>query len=174
MYETQVTIVGNVVTPIDKRELNNGTAVAKFRVGSTERRYDRATGGWVDGDWLYVEVSCWRQLAENAAASLVKGDPVVVTGRLYTRNYEHEGQRRSSTALDAYSVAADLSHCTAVVTRTRRGVAAETAGAGDGDGAGQRVPAEVNAVELNTGPLVDHDAARSAPRLVAAAPAGEG
>ena len=176
MYETQVTIVGNVVTPVDKRQLNNGTAVAKFRVGSTERRYDRATGGWVDGDRLYVEVSCWRHLAENAAASLVKGDPVVVTGRLYTRNYEHEGQRRSSTALDAYSVAADLSHCTAVVTRTRRSAAAEAAGAVACDG--QRSPAEVNAVEVNavevnSGPLVDHDAAASAPRLVAAVPAGE-
>jgi single-strand DNA-binding protein len=174
MYETQVTIVGNVVTPVDKRELSNGTAVAKFRVGSTERRYDRATGGWVDGDRLYVEVSCWRSLAQNAAASLVKGDPVVVTGRLYTRNYEHEGQRRSSTALDAYSVAADLSHCTAVVTRTRKGVATEAAVAGNGDRAGQRVPAEVDAVEVNTGPLVDHDTAGSGPRLVAAAPAGEG
>jgi single-strand DNA-binding protein len=173
MYETQVTIVGNVVNAIDKRELANGTAVANFRIGSTERRYDRASGGWVDGDRLYVDVTCWRHLAENAAASLVKGDPVVVTGRLFTRNYEHEGQRRTSMTLDANSVAADLSRCTAVVTRTRRSTSAES-GAADGDPDGQRAAAPSNAVQANTGPLVDHDAARSAPRLVAAAPAGEG
>jgi single-strand DNA-binding protein len=178
MYETQVTIVGNVVNTIDKRELSNGTAVANFRVGSTERRYDKASGGWVDGDRLYVDVTCWRSLAENAAASLVKGDPVVVTGRLFTRNYEHEGQRRSSMTLDANSVAADLSRCTATVTRTRRSAATEPSTAANGDGDGHRASASSNAVQANTvqantGPLVDHDAARPAPRLVAAAPSGE-
>jgi single-strand DNA-binding protein len=191
MYETQVTIVGNVVNTIDKRELANGTTVANFRVGSTERRYDRASGGWIDGDRLYVDVTCWRHLAENAAASLVKGDPVVVTGRLFTRNYEHEGQRRTSMTIDANSVAADLSRCRAVVTRTKRSTANES-GAADGDRGGQQnvapsdavqahavantMPAntiQANTIQANTGPLVDHDAARPAPRLVAAAPAGE-
>ena len=175
MYETQVTIVGNVVNTVDKRELANGTAVAHFRVGSTERRYDRASGGWVDGDRLYLDVTCWRHLAENAAASLVKGDPVVVTGRLFTRNYEHEGQRRSSMTIDANSVAADLSRCTAVVTRTRRSTAAESGTDGDGerDRDREQAPASPVAVQANTGPLVDHDAAGAGPRLVAAAPAGE-
>ena len=172
MYETQVTIVGNVVNTIDKRELANGTSVANFRVGSTERRYDKASGGWVDGDRLYVDVTCWRHLAENAAASLVKGDPVVVTGRLFTRNYEHEGQRRTSMTIDANSVAADLARCTATVVRTRRSAATEPTGAADGDREGHRAAAP-NGLQANTGPLVDHDAARSAPRLVAAAPAGE-
>lgn len=175
MYETQVTIVGNVVNSIDKRELTNGTAVANFRVGSTERRYDKASGGWVDGERLYVDVTCWRHLAENAAASLVKCDPVVVTGRLFTRNYEHEGQRRTSTALDAHSVAADLSRCTAVVTRTRRSAATDAGategGSADADHDAHRTP--TNAAPVNTGPLVDHDAPGFAPRLVAAAPAGE-
>jgi hypothetical protein len=48
MYETHVTVVGNVVTPINPRRLADGTLVANFRVGSSERRYDRATGGWID------------------------------------------------------------------------------------------------------------------------------
>ena len=52
-----------------------------------------------------------------------KGDPVVVTGRIFTRNYEHQGQSRTSTTLEARSVAADLAHCTVVLTRTRRGAA---------------------------------------------------
>jgi single-strand DNA-binding protein len=120
MYETLMTIVGNVVTPIDSHRLPDGTAVANFRVVSTQRRQDRATGDWVDGDKLYLDVKCWRDLADNTAMSLGKGDPVVVTGRLYTRNYEHEGQRRATVVLEAHSVAADLTWCTAVLTRTRR------------------------------------------------------
>jgi len=130
MYETHVTVVGRVATDIGHNRLNNGTAVANFRVASTERRYDRATGGWVDGDELFVDVKCWRKLADNALASLVKGDPVVVTGRLFTRNYEHEGQRRTAVTVEAQNVAADLARCTVVLKRDRR-PSAEPAAAGN-------------------------------------------
>jgi single-strand DNA-binding protein len=133
MYETQVTVIGRLATDIGQNRLNDGTAVANFRVGSTERRYDRATDGWVDGEKLFVDVRCWRKLAENAAASLVKGDPVVVTGKLYTRNYEHEGQRRTAVTIEAQSVAADLSRCTVVLKRDRRP-------SGEAEAAGDQVP----------------------------------
>ena len=123
MYETQVTVVGNLVTDVDKHRLSDGSAVANFRVGSTERRFDRAGGTWVDGNRLYIDVRCRRDLADNSVASVVKGDPVVVTGHIYTRNYEHHGQRRSVPTLEAHSVAADLARCTVVLTRTRRGAA---------------------------------------------------
>jgi single-strand DNA-binding protein len=120
MFETALTVVGNLATGVDTHRLADGTVLAKFRVASTKRRYDRAEGGWTDGDNLYLDVRCKRDLAENASASLVKGDPVVVTGRLYTRTYEHDGRRRSVVTLEALSVAADLSRCRTVVTRTRR------------------------------------------------------
>ena len=123
MYETQVTVVGNLLTDVDNHRLNDGTVVANFRVASKERRFDRSGGTWVDGDRLYIDVRCWRGLAQNAFESLKKGDPVVVTGRIFTRNYEHQGQSRTSTTLEARSVAADLAHCTVVLTRTRRGAA---------------------------------------------------
>src|SRR5689334_19345880 len=120
MYETNVTVIGRLATDVGWSRLGDGTVVSNFRVASTERRYDRATGGWVDGEKLFVDVRCWRRLAENAAASLVKGDPVVVTGKLYSRNYEHEGQRRTAVTVEAQNVAADLSRCTVVLKRDRR------------------------------------------------------
>jgi single-strand DNA-binding protein len=153
MYETHVTVTGRLATEIGHNRLNDGTPVANFRVGSTERRYDRATGGWVDGEKLFVDVRCWRKLAENAAACLVKGDPVVVTGKLYTRNYEHEGQRRTAMTIEAESVAADLSRCTVVLKRDRRP-------SGETEAAGQ----EPDAREVD-----DASAA-----LVGALPGGEG
>ena len=121
MYETQLTVVGNLLTEVDGQRLSDGTALAKFRVASKERRLDRSTGKWVDADRLFVDVQCWRALAENVRKCLKKGDPVVVTGRLFTRNYEHQGQRRQSITLEARSVAADLAECAVVLTRTRRG-----------------------------------------------------
>jgi single-strand DNA-binding protein len=171
MYETVVTVVGTVVTPIDSHRLPDGTTVANFRVGSTQRRYDRATGGWVDGDKLYVDVKCWRDLADNTMASLGKGDPVVVTGRLYTRSYEHEGQRRQAMTLEAHSVAADLTWCTAVVTRTRRRVTAASADAGTQTGERDHADAAGGvAVE----PVGEHGGGAAGDELVGAAPGGEG
>lgn len=173
MYETHVTVVGNVVTPINPRRLADGTLVANFRVGASERRYDRAAGSWVDGDRLYIDVKCWRRLAQNAMASLVKGDPVVVTGRLYTREYEHEGQRRSSVTLDAQTVAADLSHCTAAVTRNRKpGASEQAAPTGEDGDDGRGRPAGDEGTSDGRADLA-READSSAPRLVGAAPGGQ-
>jgi single-strand DNA-binding protein len=123
MFETQVTVVGNVATPVKGWTLANGDVVAKFRLASTERRRPpSAGGGWVNGDSLFIQVTCWRQLAENVIASLGVGDPIVVRGRLYTDEFEWEGQRRSTIRLEAHAVGPDLSWCKAVVTRVRRGV----------------------------------------------------
>jgi single-strand DNA-binding protein len=66
MYETHVTVVGNLATAVDRHRLADGRTVANFRIASTERRYDKATDGWVDGESLFLDVRCWRALADNA------------------------------------------------------------------------------------------------------------
>ena len=162
MNETVVTVVGNVVAAVDRRRLADGTAVANFRVVSTQRRYDRSAGGWVDGDKLYIDVTCWRELAENVAASLTKGDPVVVTGRLYTRSFEHDGRRRWTVTLEAQNVGPDLGRCTAVVSRTRRRAA------GDADDAARPSGGDGPSDEPEGAPAV------AAAALVGALPGGEG
>lgn len=120
MNDTTVTVVGNAVDTPARRVLDNGTSVVGFRVASTARRFDRDAGAWGDGDSLYLKVTCWRQLADNVSRSLVKGDPVVVTGRLFTRSYEVDGQRRSSYEVEAQSVGHDLARGTASFTRPPR------------------------------------------------------
>lgn len=120
MNETLTTIVGNVITEVSQRKIGDGTRVASFRMASNERRFDKESQQWVNGDSLYVTVTCWRKLAMGVGASLVKGDPVMVTGRLFTRGYEVEGQKRSVTELEAFAVGPDLSRCMADVSRPRR------------------------------------------------------
>jgi hypothetical protein len=41
MHETYTTVVGNIATPVDLRNLQDGTVLANFRVATTERRRDR-------------------------------------------------------------------------------------------------------------------------------------
>lgn len=150
MNETHVTLVGNLVDDPRLRTTETGVDVAGFRVASTTRRFDRVTNRWSDGGSLFLSVTCWRGLATNAVASLRKGDPVVVTGRLSTRTYEKDGQSRSTCELEALAIGPDLARGTAVFQRAPRppGPAAEEAPADHGtpgSGVTEEPPALVGA-----------------------------
>jgi single-strand DNA-binding protein len=121
MYDTYVTIVGNVLTaPEWRRTKNTGSLVAHFKVASTARRLDRESGQWVDGNSLRVRVNCWRKLAEGVGNSLITGDPVIVVGRLYTRDWTDENDnRRIGYELEAVAVGHDLSRGQSAFTRNR-------------------------------------------------------
>ena len=121
MRETPVTVVGTLVSDMRPRRVGpDGTLVLNFRIASNERRFDKTSESWVDGESLYLSVNCWRRLAENAA-SLVKGDPVIVSGKLRTREWTTEqGERRSVVELEANAVGPDLARCAATVRKQRR------------------------------------------------------
>jgi single-strand DNA-binding protein len=109
MYDTHMTVVGNLVDNPRMRVTKNGHAVTNFRVASTSRRYDSEQGRYVDNSTLFVNVTCWRGQAENAFQSLHKGQPVVVTGRFYSREYTVEEMKRIAYELEANAVGHDLS-----------------------------------------------------------------
>lgn len=119
--ETNLTIIGNLTSPPELRFTPSGSAVANFTVASTSRTWDKATGGFVDGDTLFMRCSIWRQAAENVAETLNKGDRVIVTGRLRTRSYETtSGEKRTVTELAADEVGPSLRNATATVRRVAR------------------------------------------------------
>ncbi|MGH3764703.1 MAG: single-stranded DNA-binding protein [Pseudonocardiaceae bacterium] len=120
MRETPVTVVGTLVSDMRPRRIGpDGTLVLNFRVACNERRFDKVSESWVDGESLYLSVSCWRRLAENAA-SLVKGDPLIVRGKLRTREWSTEqGERRSVVELEATAIGPDLARCAATVRKQR-------------------------------------------------------
>jgi single-strand DNA-binding protein len=109
MNDTYLTISGNVVDePKLRKTTTNGVTVLTFRVASTSRRRDAETGQWGDRDTLFVNVTCWRSLATNVGQSLYKGQPVVVHGRFYSRQYTKDEVTRVSYEVDAISVGHDL------------------------------------------------------------------
>lgn len=117
MFETYLTIVGKVVSEITQTTTANGFKRCSFRVGARERRFDKEAQEWVDGDKVFLQVICWRKLAENVAASLFRGDNVVVTGRLMLNEWEVDGQSKSRFELEARALGPDLSRCTALLQR---------------------------------------------------------
>ncbi|GAA4772505.1 single-stranded DNA-binding protein [Streptomyces sanyensis] len=117
--ETVITVVGNLVDDPELRFTPSGAAVAKFRVASTPRTFDRQTNEWKDGESLFLTCSVWRQAAENVAESLQRGMRVVVQGRLKQRSYEdREGVKRTVFELDVEEVGPSLRNATAKVTKT--------------------------------------------------------
>jgi single-strand DNA-binding protein len=120
--ETVITVVGNLVDDPELRFTPSGAAVAKFRVASTPRTFDRQTNEWKDGESLFLTCSVWRQAAENVAESLQRGMRVIVQGRLKQRSYEdREGVKRTVYELDVDEVGASLRSATAKVTKTAGG-----------------------------------------------------
>ncbi|MBK0868162.1 MULTISPECIES: single-stranded DNA-binding protein [unclassified Saccharopolyspora] len=107
MFETGVAVVGTVLTEPRTREVS-GSKVVSFRVGSSARRFDKTTEQWVDGDRLVATVNCWRRVADGVDGVVAKSAPVVVSGRLRTREYELHGQWRTSVEIEANAVGLDL------------------------------------------------------------------
>jgi len=118
MFETPITVVGNIVTKPDRRRVGDQELI-KFRVASNSRRRT-AEGNWEPGNSFFVTVNCWGRLVTGVGAALGKGDPVVVVGNVYTSEYDDkEGVRRSSVEVRATSVGPDLARCIARI-ETRR------------------------------------------------------
>src|ERR1700689_2038674 len=129
--DTQITIAGNLVDDPELRFTPAGQPVAKFRVASTPRYRDNATGEWKDGDSLFLTCTVWRQAAENAAESLTRGMRVIVTGRLKQRSYEtKEGEKRTVYELEVDDVGPSLRNASAKVNKVAR-----SNGNGGGQGA---------------------------------------
>src|SRR5215831_11447042 len=123
MFDTYVTVVGTVLHQPDKRVTNTTNAlVSTFRVATHPRRYDPKLAQWVDAPSLRIRVNCWRRLAEHVAACVATGDPVIVYGRISTREWKTEtGETRVSYEMDADNVGHDLSRGMAQFTRARSG-----------------------------------------------------
>jgi single-strand DNA-binding protein len=135
--ETVITVIGNLVDDPELRFTPSGAAVAKFRVASTPRTFDRQTNEWKDGESLFLTCSVWRQAAENVAESLQRGMRVIVQGRLKQRSYEdREGVKRTVYELDVEEVGPSLRNATAKVTKTA-GRGGQGGGGGFGGGGQQ-------------------------------------
>lgn len=122
-----VTIVGNVATDPTQGQTASGIPVTNFRLASTHRRFDDATQTWVDVITNWYSVAAFRQLAENAKASLRSGDSVIVTGRIKIRSWENNGKQGTSVDIDADAIGHDLRWGTAAYRRTPRNSGIEKA-----------------------------------------------
>ena len=127
--ENSVTLVGNLTRDPELRYTTTGRGVASFGL-AVNRRYQQ------NGEWQeqvsFFNVVAWGDLGENAAASLNKGNRVMVTGRLEQRQYEtREGEKRNVVEVIADELGPSLRWAQAQVERISRDAAS---------GGGNRAP----------------------------------
>jgi single-strand DNA-binding protein len=151
---TQVTLNGNIGGgDPELRFLPSGVAVAKFRMACTPQKYNKDTGKWEDLEPSWYAVTVWRNQAENVAESLRNGDRVIVLGNLSVRVYEDkEGNKRTSTEVDAQAVGADLTFATAKVIKAAKSGGGTSRAASGGDGWGDAKPAQARPAQAAANP----------------------
>lgn len=104
-----VMMAGHVIADPQLGHTRSGQPFARVRVGVTPRRPDRE-GEWRDLASSYFTVNCWRRMATNASASLRKGDPVIVWGKLKSRTWtDANGQRHRIIDIEADTICHDTS-----------------------------------------------------------------
>lgn len=129
----QITIVGTLTGDPDLKMLPSGVAVAKVRIATNERKYDKATGQYTDGDATFLTGTIWREYAEHVAESLKRGDKVIAIGRLKQRDWEKDGVKRTTFELDLDEIGPTLRFVNAPTSRgggTSPALAAATASSG--------------------------------------------
>lgn len=115
-----VTVIGTLVADPDLRFTPSGAAVANFTIAANARRLNKQTNEWEDGDATFLRCNLWRQAAENVAESLTRGMRVIAVGTLKQRQYEKDGEKRSSFELEVDEVGPSTKWATVKVNKVAR------------------------------------------------------
>lgn len=93
---------GNLTRDPELRETPNGASVCSLRIAVNARRKS-GEDGWQDFP-SFFDVVVWGAQGENVHKFLSKGRPVAIDGRLESREWEKDGQKRSAVQIVADSV----------------------------------------------------------------------
>jgi single-strand DNA-binding protein len=101
-----ITATGNLVFEPDFQVTASGISRCKLRIACNERK-KADNGTWSDGDTSYFDIVLWRGLAEAAADTFKKGQPILVVGKVRVSKYEDKnGVERTAVEITADEIAA--------------------------------------------------------------------
>jgi single-strand DNA-binding protein len=96
----RVVLIGNVTKDPEVRQAGS-TPVCTIRLACNERQ--KKGDEWVDHA-EFVDVVCWGKTATNVGEYVRRGKQLYVEGKLRTREYEKDGQKRYRTEVNADQV----------------------------------------------------------------------
>jgi single-strand DNA-binding protein len=98
----QVILMGNLTRDPELRQIPSGQSVCSFSL-ALNRAYKDQSGAWQEAT-DFIDVTAWGPLGERVSQYVTKGRRVLVQGRLQSRSWEQEGQKRSKVEVLASDV----------------------------------------------------------------------
>jgi single-strand DNA-binding protein len=98
----QAFLMGNLTRDPELRQTPSGQSVCSFSL-ALNRAYKDSSGEWQEAT-DYIDIVAWGPLAERVAQYLTKGRRCLVQGRLQSRSWEQDGQKRSKVEVLANDV----------------------------------------------------------------------
>lgn len=98
----QVILMGNLTRDPELRSTPSGQSVCNFGL-ALNRSYKNSEGEWVEAT-DFVDIVAWGPLGERVAQYLSKGRPALVNGRIQSRSWEQDGQKRTKLEVVAFDV----------------------------------------------------------------------
>lgn len=138
-----ITVRGFAGNTPEIRYAESGKEVTTLRLGSTPRWRNVHTGEWSSGSTNWYTVAAFGRLADNVAASIRKGDPVVVVGRPKVRDWENQdGVTGTDMEISAQCLAHDLTFGRTAFTKVSASASrtTESGESGSQDNGGERDP----------------------------------
>lgn len=116
-----MTAVGNLTKDPELRFTAAGKAVANLVIACSDRKFDRDTNTYVDGNTVFLTCTVWGKMAENCAESLQKGMQVVAVGVLRQHEFEDkQGAQQRRMELEVDNIGASLANAVAKVEKVKR------------------------------------------------------
>jgi single-strand DNA-binding protein len=109
---TQVTMTGNLTADPVLKSTKTGSSLLSVGIAVTRRWRDKQDN-WEE-QTSFFDLTAWGELADNAAASLSKGNKVVVVGRLEQQEWtdKNDGSTKKKIVVIADDIAVSLRKAT--------------------------------------------------------------
>lgn len=93
----KVTLIGRLGRDPELKKAQTGKSITTFSLATSESWYDKATNTRQDRTEWHRCVVFADKLADSVAKNAGKGDMLYVEGKLVTREWEKDGQKRYTT-----------------------------------------------------------------------------
>ena len=119
----ELSITGNAVSDPRIWVSPRGDTRATFRFAYNHRYFSKSSNEWIDGGTSYLDVSCWRQLAEHVIETVSKGMPLIVVGAVRVKQIPASNDpttTRNFIEVEATAIGPDLAKGIATFARTKK------------------------------------------------------
>lgn len=103
MAINKVILLGRVGKDPEIKQFDGGSK-ASFSVATTERGYTTKAGVKIEEKTEWHNIVCWKGLATIVERFVQKGDLIYIEGKITTRSWESDGQKRYITEIVADNI----------------------------------------------------------------------